>query len=151
MTARRFPHVEDDNAEISCVSASRCRRSIPQPAFSEGDVRQQLGDVAPMLQEFVAVESGMPVHAAHGGYRKMVWSFGDSMAEAMTYQNGIVLVVNPPDRAWVWDAVSYITALSDDPGKIEYTFSPGTRFLVQSVEQETVNGKPVTLITMQVQ
>lgn len=189
------------------------RSFLMQPASSESDVRQQLGNVALMLQEFVAVESrllaaafqsmprtavtakpqlfsgqmdiyqlgvehfgieflqcplnagpvGTPLtipfdqviqtYAAPGQVitTKMVWSFGDSMAEAMTYQNGIVLVVNPPDGAWVWDAVSYITALSDDPGKIEYTFSPGTQFLVQSVEQESVNGKPVTVITMQVQ
>lgn len=82
---------------------------------------------------------------------KMVWSFGDSMSEAMTYQNGIVLVVNPPANAWVWDAAAYVTPLSDDPTKIEYTFAPGTSFLVQSVEPTEVNGKAVTVITMQVQ
>lgn len=81
---------------------------------------------------------------------KMVWSFGDSMSEAMTYQNGIVLVVNPSDGAWVWDSAAYITPLSDDPTKIEYTFAPGTQFLVQSVVPTEVGGKTVTVITMQV-
>jgi len=81
---------------------------------------------------------------------KMVWSFGDSMAEAMKYQNGIVLVVSPPADAWVWDAASYVTPLSDEAGKIEYTFAPGTQFEVQSVQATTVNDKPVTIITMQV-
>lgn len=81
---------------------------------------------------------------------KMVWSFGNSMSEAMTYQNGIVLVANPPKGAWVWEAASYITPLSDGPTKIEYTFAPGTRFLVQSVEVTQVNGKQVTIIELQV-
>ncbi|ALN80861.1 hypothetical protein [Lysobacter antibioticus] len=79
---------------------------------------------------------------------KMVWSFGSSMSEAMQYQNGIVLVANPPDGAWVWDAASYITPLSDDPDKIEYTFAPGTSFLVQSVEQTQNNGVDVWVITL---
>ena len=82
---------------------------------------------------------------------KMVWSFGDSMDEAMQYQNGIVLVANPAPGSSVWEAVSYITPLSDDPTKIEYTFAPGTGFLVQSVEAQEVNGKQVWVITLQVQ
>lgn len=82
---------------------------------------------------------------------KMVWSFGDSMDEAMQYQNGIVLVANPAPGSSVWEAASYITPLSDDPTKIEYTFAPGTGFLVQSVEPQQVNGKQVWVITLQVQ
>lgn len=80
---------------------------------------------------------------------KMVWSFGSSLDEAMKYQNGIVLTANPPTDAWVWDAASYITALSDDPTKIEYTFAPGTAFQVMAVEQSTVQGKDVWSITLQ--
>ncbi len=80
---------------------------------------------------------------------KMVWSFGDSMDEAMQYQNGIVLVANPPEGSWVWNTVSYITTLSDDPAKIEYTFAPGTSFLVQSIEQTQVDGNPVCIINLQ--
>ena len=80
---------------------------------------------------------------------KMVWSFGDSMDEAMQYQNGIVLVANPPADSWVWNTASYITPLSDDPAKIEYTFAPGTSFLVQSIEQTQVDGKPVCIINLQ--
>ena len=80
---------------------------------------------------------------------KMVWSFGSSLEEAMQYQNGIVLTANPPNDAWVWDTVSYITALSDDPNKIEYTFAPGSSFEVLAVAQTTVQGKQVWSITLQ--
>lgn len=80
---------------------------------------------------------------------KMAWSFGSSMEEAMKYQNGIILVVNPPTGAVVWDSASYITPLSDDATKIEYTFAPGTTFLVQSVQTQTIDGKPAVLITLQ--
>jgi len=82
---------------------------------------------------------------------KMVWSFGNSMEEAMTYQNGIILIAVPPPGSMVWDAVSYITPISDDPTKIEYTFAPGTSFLVKNVETQTVQGKPVVVITLQPQ
>jgi hypothetical protein len=80
---------------------------------------------------------------------KMVWSFGSSMEEAMTYQNGIILVAVPPAGSIVWDTVSYITPLSDDPTKIEYTFAPGTSFLVMNVETMTIQGKQVVVITLQ--
>ncbi|USV98553.1 hypothetical protein KUA23_15815 [Pseudomonas pergaminensis] len=80
---------------------------------------------------------------------KMVWSFGSSLTEAMQYQNGIILIANPPNNAWVWDTVSYITALSDDPIKIEYTFAPGSSFEVLAVAQATVQGKEVWSITLQ--
>lgn len=82
---------------------------------------------------------------------KMVWSFGNSMEEAMTYQNGIILIAAPPPASMVWDAVSYITPISDDPTKVEYTFAPGTSFLVKNVETQTVQGKQVVVITLQPQ
>lgn len=81
---------------------------------------------------------------------KMVWSFGSTYEEALQYQNGIILIANPPPGAWVWDAASYITPLSDGPDKIEYTFAPGTSFLVQSVEwSQDGKGDPLCLITLQ--
>ncbi|BCT67735.1 hypothetical protein [Nitrosospira sp. NRS527] len=80
---------------------------------------------------------------------KMVWSFSNSMDDAMEYQNGIILVANPPVGAVVWGSASYITPLSDDPTKIEYTFAPETTFLVQSVQTQTVDGKSVLVITLQ--
>lgn len=82
---------------------------------------------------------------------KMIWSFTDSITDAMHYQNGILLIANPRAGAVVWDAANYITPLSDDPEKIEYTFPPRTRFLIQDVSTQTIEGKTVTVITLQLQ
>lgn len=80
---------------------------------------------------------------------KMVWSFADSLQDAMHYSNGIVLVANMPDDSVVWDKASDITGLSDDPKKIEYTFMPGTQFEVQGVDSATVDGKQIVVIALQ--
>lgn len=97
--------------------------------------------LATALDNFITVGSEITT--------KMVWSFTDSRDDAMHYQNGILLVANPPADAIVWDAVSYITPLSDDPDKTEYTFSPGTRFLIQAVNNESIDGKQMVVITLQ--
>jgi hypothetical protein len=77
---------------------------------------------------------------------KMVWSFTDNIDAAMHYSNGIILALNPPSDAWLWDDVSFITPLSDDPAKIEYTTAPGTEFEIQSIHYANVSGKAVTII-----
>lgn len=80
---------------------------------------------------------------------KMIWSFGDLLTEAMKYENGILLVAHPPAGARVWETVSYITPLSDDTSKEEFTFAPGTCFLVEEVYQSVVQGKEVWVIKLQ--
>lgn len=81
---------------------------------------------------------------------KMVWSFTDSVKDAMHYSNGILLVANCPGDSWVWETAAYVTPLSDDPTKTEYTFMAGSQFEVQSVEhQVTIGGKEVVVITLQ--
>lgn len=78
---------------------------------------------------------------------KMVWSFTDSVSDAMHYSNGILLVVEPPEAdSLVWDSTAYITDLSNGPTKIEYVFPPGSRFLVLSVEPAL----PITTIRLRV-
>jgi hypothetical protein len=77
---------------------------------------------------------------------KMTWSFTDDIDAAMHYSNGIVLTLNPPSDAWLWDDLAFITPLSDDPGKIEYIASPGTQFEIESVYEADVSGKLVTVI-----
>ncbi|KAL6895075.1 hypothetical protein GGI43DRAFT_127760 [Trichoderma evansii] len=77
---------------------------------------------------------------------KMTWSFTDNIDAAMHYSNGIVLVLNPPSDAWLWDDISFITPLSDDPGKIEYIASAGSQFEIQSLHDTSVSGKTVTVI-----
>ncbi len=62
---------------------------------------------------------------------------------------GILLVANPPDGATVWKAANYITPLSDGAKKIEYTFPPGTSFLIQDVIHATIKGKKVVIIILQ--
>ncbi|UKZ96334.1 uncharacterized protein TrAFT101_011131 [Trichoderma asperellum] len=77
---------------------------------------------------------------------KMTWSFTDNIDDAMHYSNGIVLVLNPLSDAWLWDDMAFVTPLSDDPDKIEYIASPGTRFEIQSLHDTNVSGKAVTVI-----
>ncbi|KAF7347039.1 hypothetical protein MVEN_01457600 [Mycena venus] len=80
---------------------------------------------------------------------KMVWSFTDNIREAMHYSNGILLVTNIPDNSCVWETASYVSALSYDPDKIEYTFMPGSRFEVISAADDMVEEKRVCVIVLQ--
>ncbi|KAF3923070.1 hypothetical protein ABW20_dc0105594 [Dactylellina cionopaga] len=78
---------------------------------------------------------------------KMVWSFTDSVDDAMHYSNGILLTVSPPPFA-TWESASYITALSNDPAKTEYIFSPGTKFKVLSIDQIRHKDKDIVAIAL---
>ena len=80
---------------------------------------------------------------------KMVWSFTDTLDDAMHYSNGIVLVANHPRDSFVWETAAYITTLSDDPAKTEYTFMPGCQFRVQSVDTAQVQDKQIVVIVLQ--
>jgi len=81
---------------------------------------------------------------------KMVWSFTDTVQDAIHYSNGILLVANPPDdNAWIWEQATYVTPLSNDPEKIEYIFPPRSRFLVLSVDRVTVEEKNLVVINLQ--
>jgi hypothetical protein len=76
-------------------------------------------------------------------------SFTNSLNDAMHYQNGIVLKLSPPAQLRTWgDGITYITPLSDEANKIEYTFSPGANIQIDSFEKKTVNQKQVTIIDM---
>jgi hypothetical protein len=80
---------------------------------------------------------------------KSFLSFTDSLEDAMHYQNGIVLKLSPPPQLRTWgDGITYITPLSDESDKIEYTFSPGASIQINSFEKQTVNQKQVTIIDM---
>ena len=160
---------ESENRLLTAAFASMPRTSlIAEPLLYSGQVDiQNLGSQhfapeflqCPLNSGPVGVPLEMPLPDALASFivpgalltTKMVWSFGNSMAEAMEYQNGIILIAQPPATSLVWDAVSYITPLSDDPTKIEYTFAPGTSFLVKNVEPQTISGKPVTVITLEPQ
>lgn len=164
---QRFSATE--NQLLSAAFEAMPRTSIvSQPLLFSGQVDiSQLGTEhfgieflqCPLNAGPTSVSLEIPLQAALDTYlqpgllitTKMVWSFGDSLDEAMTYQNGIVLVAEPPAGAWVWDTASYITPLSDDPTKVEYTFAPGTTFRILAVEQSVVQGKNICTITLQPQ
>lgn len=111
----------------------------------------------PLNEGPVGVELAHSLTDALAGYlsvgntitTKMAWSFTDSMDDATHYSNGIVLVLNPPSDGWLWDSLSFITPLSDDPAKIEYAAAPGTKFEIQSIQHTTISGKPVTIIGLE--
>ncbi|KAF7795299.1 hypothetical protein EIP86_006453 [Pleurotus ostreatoroseus] len=108
------------------------------------------GPVTQSLQINFASATSSYISAGNVITTKMVWSFTDSMDDAMHYQNGIILVANvPDDRSWVWETAAHITPLSDDPAKTEYTFVPGSRFKVLSISQATVQDKQVAVINLQ--
>jgi hypothetical protein len=67
----------------------------------------------------------------------------------MHYQSGIVLTANPPNDAWVWDTLSYITVVSDGPARTEFTFAPDSSFEVLAVARTTVLSKQIWSITLQ--
>jgi len=156
-----------ENRLLSAAFASMPRTSVlAEPLLYSGQMDiQNLGSEHfateflqnPLNRGPVGVPLEMPLQQALDTFivpgatltTKMVWSFGNSMEEAMTYQNGIILIAVPPAGSMVWNAVSYITPISDDPTKIEYTFAPGTSFLVKNVETRTIQGKPVVVITLQ--
>ncbi|OTA04156.1 hypothetical protein A9Z42_0046930 [Trichoderma parareesei] len=111
----------------------------------------------PLNEGPVDVEMAIPLEDALTSYMavgktvttKMAWSFTDNMADALHYSNGIVLVLDPPSEARVWDAVSFVTPLSDDPHKTEYVAAPGTKFEVRSVWYTVVLGRNVTMIGLE--
>ncbi|CAE6505928.1 unnamed protein product [Rhizoctonia solani] len=80
---------------------------------------------------------------------KQVWSFSDSLDIAMSYQNGIVLVVQPPDDgSLVWETPCYVTPLSCEADKVEWIFPPGTTFTVLAIDRWEVHGSSVLGITL---
>jgi len=89
------------------------------------------------------------VSPGHTITTKMVWSFTDTVQDAIHYSNGILLVANPPDDAWVWDISPHVTPLSNEYNKPEYAFPPGTRFKILSVEQGTVPEGDIVVINLQ--
>ncbi|OCH85977.1 hypothetical protein OBBRIDRAFT_270469 [Obba rivulosa] len=136
------PRLFSGQVDIYQLGLDRFGIEFLQCPLNEGPIGETL------IMAFASALSSY-VSAGHVITTKMVWSFTDSCEDAMHYENGILLVANPPDDdAWVWEAATYITPLSDDPTKIEYTFAPGTSFLVQSVDQATVSGKQVVVINL---
>lgn len=82
---------------------------------------------------------------------KSFMSFTDSLEDAIHYSNGIVVVMSPQTvtpTTWTWRQCAYITALSNEAGKTEYLFMPGSQFIVGKSSKQTYNGRNYTLIEM---
>ena len=102
----------------------------------------------PLIQAFATVMASY-VSKDKTITTKMTWSFTDTMDDAIHYSNGIVLVANYPQGSLLWETASYITPLSDDPTKTEYTFAPGCQFKVLSVDTASYKDKQIVVIGIQ--
>ncbi|KAH8424948.1 uncharacterized protein LDX57_002694 [Aspergillus melleus] len=80
---------------------------------------------------------------------KAFLSFTDEKSTAMGYSNGLLLIAYPPRGSAVWEGMSLVTPLAVD-GQIEYTFLPGTRFLVEGVHREMVGGREIVVVELRV-
>lgn len=97
----------------------------------------------------MALEDALKTFMAPGNTLtlKSFLSFTDSLQDAMHYQNGIVLELSPPPSENTWGGgITYITPLSDESDKIEYTLSPGTQIQINGYEKKVINKKEVTII-----
>ncbi|RYC65451.1 hypothetical protein CHU98_g732 [Xylaria longipes] len=138
----RHPQLFSGQVDISQMGLDHFGIEFLEYPLNDGPVGQELiTGFADVLHTYIS--EGKTITT------KMAWSFTDSVESALHYSNGILLVANCPQESTVWDTTTYVTTLSDDPKKIEYLFAPRTRFEVQSVENVTVNGTKVVVITLQ--
>ena len=136
------PHLFSGQVDVSQLGLDHFGIEFLECPLNMGPVTQ------PLQIDFASVMSSY-VSAGKVITTKMAWSFTDTFADAMHFQNGIILVTNLPDDFWVWETVAYVTPLSDDPKKTEYVFALGSRFRVLSTEHTTVQGKRLAIINLQ--
>ena len=137
------PHLFSGQVDVHQLGLDHFGIEFLECPLNKGPVTQPLQiDIATVLSTYVSAGKVITT--------KVPWSFTDTFAEAMHYENGIILVANVPDDAsWVWETTAYITPLSADPKKTEYTFPHRSRFKVLSTEQATVQEKRITIINLQ--
>ncbi|KAI1455672.1 hypothetical protein F4805DRAFT_262606 [Annulohypoxylon moriforme] len=138
-----FQHVQlfSGQMDISQLGSSHFGIEFLQCPLNDGPVDKEL---VTAFEDVLAtyVSSGKTITT------KMVWSFTDSVGDAMHYSNGILLVANMSGSSWVWEQAAYVTPLSDDPKKTEYVFPPGTQFKVQSISEAVVRDQNTVVITL---
>ena len=137
------PHLFSGQVDVHQLGLDHFGIEFLECPLNKGPVTQPLQiDIATVLSTYVSAGKVITT--------KVPWSFTDTFAEAMHYENGIILVANvPDDPSWVWETTAYITPLSADPKKTEYTFPHRSRFKVLSTEQATVQEKRITIINLQ--
>lgn len=97
---------------------------------------------------------GMPIDQALEGFMapgnvvhlKSFISFTDSLKDAEHYSNGIIIQMSPAPGSAVWREAAYITGLSNEADKIEYTFPPGAAWRIDGWSTRIIDGKTYTVI-----
>lgn len=100
---------------------------------------------------------GMPIGQALTGFMqpgsiinlKSVMSFTDSLEDAQRYSNGIIVRIKPLPGSEVWTQCAYITTLSNEADKTEYTFPGGSAFKVNNYEKQVINGREYVVIYLE--
>lgn len=100
---------------------------------------------------------GMPVEQALAGFMqpgsvinlKSVMSFTDSLEDAQRYSNGIIVRIKPLPGSDVWTQCAYITSLSNEVNKIEYTFPEGSAFKVNDYEKQVTDNREYVVIYLE--
>lgn len=100
---------------------------------------------------------GMPVEQALAGFMqpgsvinlKSVMSFTDSLEDARRYSNGIIVRIKPLPGSDVWTQCAYITSLSNEVNKIEYTFPEGSAFKVNDYEKQVTDNREYVVIYLE--
>ncbi|KAJ5782359.1 hypothetical protein N7457_004133 [Penicillium paradoxum] len=136
------PHLFSGQLDLSQLDIGDFAISFRECPSNKGPIFQPLRhDLAKATSTYLA--EGKVVTT------KVTWSFTDSIDEAMHYSNGIILVADFSDDSRVWETASYITPLSIDPKKTEYTFPPGSQFEVQSVDETILMGRSLLIFKLQ--
>lgn len=103
----------------------------------------------------VGAAMGMPIEEALNTFMapgnvihlKSFISFTDNLEDAQHYSNGIIIEMAPAPNSVIWHQATHITGLSDEADKIEYTFIPGSGWLITGWRKETLKGKDYTVIS----
>lgn len=139
------PMLYSGQVDIYQMGTSRFGIEFLESPINSGPIKEEM--VYP-LEEAISSFASPHSHIT----TKMVWSFTDSVNDAMHYQNGILLMCGmPSSNDYVWDIPAYTTPLSDGPDKIEWTFPPNTKFLVTNAYTATISQKTVQVIVLEPQ
>jgi hypothetical protein len=161
------------NAEINLITAGlqglprTCIKAVPKLYSGQVDIFQlSTSQLCAHYKELPANKGPkgtllqLPLSQASKGFMavgntitvKGVVSFTDSVQDALTYSNGILLTIEPPANDLVWEKAAYVTPLSNNLDKTEYIFYPGTQYIVKEWNflSKVIYGKAVIEIVLEV-
>lgn len=127
------------NTRPGFSSAKRFGASMMEFKGNSGPVGQPLE---------VALETAKAELFANGAYitPKACWSFTNTYNDAINYQNGIIVTVNPPAGYEYWPSGASILPFSVNPGAVEFNFPTRTRYQIEDTGWVTVNGQKLLSI-----